>query len=312
MTYNDFYNLFKTDFKTNYKNKCNEIFKKCGSELGIYRYHKKHQNWGILDENDVWCCRNTINTHPKVALELYNFYLEKNKNTEFDLNKFWDFFEENFELYFTKNVDDTYYNKLSFLTNKSWSTGQITSVAFYYGHKLLFPGSIDFTFNLERGDPEDFMGIDGRVVFENDNITIQIKSGELIKKGSYYLIIGSVNDFKSNADYYSYVDINKNETNIWVFKKDLDKTIMGGNQILIESDLLLKKITMESNCSQILNEILTLSAKNDFIFDMSNDHTKNEVVINGKNVSIKISNFNDENLPQMLENCLKELNDLIK
>jgi len=40
----------------------------------------------------------------------------------------WEFLMENFDLYFTKNITPKYYNKIYYLLNKSWQTGNITTI----------------------------------------------------------------------------------------------------------------------------------------------------------------------------------------
>ena len=105
-----------------------------------------------------------------------------NRNQWFNnIKKLWIFLESKWELFFTDNKETKYYYQLLLRTNKSWSNGQITTIAFLYVFREIFKG-YEFKkihFSLDRGDLDDFGGIDIRIFTKTgEEFTIQVKSGE--------------------------------------------------------------------------------------------------------------------------------------
>ena len=78
LRHNYFHNLFQNiTFKSYYMNKCNEVFKRNSERLGIWGLWWRG-NYGILNEQSIWCWRNTVNTHPNCTLDLFYLYNEIN------------------------------------------------------------------------------------------------------------------------------------------------------------------------------------------------------------------------------------------
>ena len=313
MKYNDFKKLFNTNFKKEWMDKCDIVFRSEGIRLGIYKKHKKYLNYGIIDKYGRWCWRNTINTHPNAALSLYNYYLKFGnpklnffENRTESINLIFDFIKKNFELLFTENITSEYFRVFELLTNKSWSKGQITTISFFLCCKYFFPDVDFYEYTLERGDPDDFNGIDGKLHMKSGQIeTVQIKSGESTSAlvGSYYIVKGAVNYLKSKSDYYCYVCVDTDITYILVFNNYPTKMIFSVDQILVEKELIINKKQTNLMITQTLMEILKLCAKNNFVFDLKNDEPLQYFLIEENKVTISIPNFEDESLePMLLEN----------
>ena len=329
MNYQDCHKLINNHtFKTMSQEACNEVMSRQGLKYNQWVLQKNGLH-GLIDEHGDWCWRNTINTHPYCFLELYKIYLELG-NSELDffndslwyktIKNFWKVLEENWLTIFTNQVEKKYYQILRFRTNKSWSVGQITTISFLYVFREIFEG-LKFRkilFSLERGDVSDFMGIDVELITTtNENITIQVKSGEFKERTSFYSVTSSVNDLRSAAKYYAYVDIKETETKISVFKNNKNKIEQYDTLYMFPKELLVNKIiTKNMEVPQLLNEILIFSAKNQIVFNLKNkpeEENKMEWTLGEENVvTIIIGDFKDENLPMMLSNKFKELQQLFQ
>ena len=311
-------------FKEIYKNTCNDVMKRKGLECNQWVIHEINDLPGLKDKENRWCWRNTINTHPYCFLELYkisrelgcdeiDFFDESNRVE--NIKKLWDFLESKWELIFTDNIESKYFYKLLLRTNKSWSIGQITTVAFLYVFREIFQG-YEFKkihFSLDRGDPLDFIGIDIQIVTkDNEEITIQVKSGEFIERTSSYSLTSSVSDLRSKANHYCYVDITENLTKIVVFKNEKEQIERYGETYVFPKKLLVNKvITKNMAIPQTLQEILAHCAKNEIVFDLKN-RTGEENNITWTNepekiVTITIGDFKDENLGKYLLEQFEEL-----
>lgn len=313
-------------FKTIYKERCNSVMKSKGLELNHWI---KHNNglFGLVDKFGRWCWRNTINTHPYCFLYLYNFLIElgyddidfeDESKWEENINLFWDLIELKWELFFTDNIETKYYHKLMLRTNKSWSVGQITTIAFLFVYREIFDG-YEFkklSYSFDRGDLDDFIGIDVTIVTKDDLvITVQIKNGKFVERNSSYSVMSSVNDLKSRANHYCFVDIQENETKIVVFKNEIEKIERYGETYLFSKELLInKEISKNMQIPQTLNDILIFCAKNDIVFDLKNNNgeeNKMEWAIEPeKIVTITIGDFKDENLSNYLADQFIELQKL--
>ena len=333
------YNFFKDllsdyEFKKLFKNKCNSVFEKKGKELGIWGHHKGNNLYGILDYHTtsfiIWCWRNTINTHPYCFHDLYYLYCEftgneldfndKNKWEE-NLDLFFKFIEDNFELFFTTNIETKYFYHFWFRCNKSWTLGQITIIALMYKIREIFSEYkiTKMEFALERGDINDFRGID--VILELDTkekIKIQVKSGKIIHEDEKGCIVsGSANDLRANVDYYAYVDIDSEETEIVLFQ-NLNRYIERiGSNIFFKKDIIHPiRIKEKIMVSEKLYEIAKYCISNDILINI--EYLKigtNTVMINlepEKVVNISISDFKDENLYKLLDDKFIQLKELFE
>ena len=323
-----FYRLISDfNFKTEYKNNANAVFKENGIRLGIWGINNKNNKEGIND-NGKWCWRNTINTHSYSFYELYHFLDDEQKKLlDFEnpssyrssIKLFWKLINENFDLYFTKNITNEYYNKLYFRTSQSWSKGVITNIFFImsldeiYGDKL-----IKKEYSFERGDDTDFRGIDF-VIELKDNIkhTIQLKSGKHVFDGDDYILDSAVNDLKSPANYYCFFDISNfnGASNVLMFenKKELIRKVNGFTHF--PKELLYKKFVNTMETPQALKNILWYCGPRQINFELNLEAETNDVTIiseNEKRIIININNIYDDYLADLLNDKLAELRDIFK
>jgi hypothetical protein len=333
--YDYFKGLLQGDFKKLYKNKCNYVFEKKGKELGIWGYWYKNRNFGILNyDNEVaisWCWRNTPNTHPYCFHDFFYFFYDSTgieldfndrEKWEDNLNILFKFVEQNFELYFTTNIETKYFYHFWFRCNESWTKGQITIIALMYKIKQLFSEYkiINMDFALERGDPNDFIGIDVMLTVvtkdiykRKEIIKIQVKGGKVINKSETgYLIKGAANDLRAEVDYWCYVDINDNQTEIILFQNLKPYIIRVGYNIFFKNEITHSIIIKESiMVAEKLNEIAKFCFSNKILIEI--EHLPGEVnnIIfqqePEKMINIKIGDFKDENLIKLLENKFVEL-----
>jgi hypothetical protein len=340
--YNIFYfsGLFNGDFKQLFKNKCNYVFEKKGKELNIWGYWYKNNNFGILEyDGNVpisWSWRNSPNTHPYCCHDFYCLYYNSTQN-ELDFNDrtkwnenldlIFNFVEENFELYFTENVDTKYFYHFMFRCNQSWTKGQLTIIALMYKIKEVFNEYkiLKMDFALERGDPDDFIGIDVKLKVETKDeykrveiIKIQVKSGGVIEESEDgYLISGSVNDLKAPVNYYCYVDIKNNETEIILFENLKPYISRVGNNIFFKKEITHPIIIKESiMVAEKLKEIAQYCFEKKIIINIEYLPGENNNIIIEKEtaglINIKIGDFKDENLFKLLENKFNELKETLK
>ena len=316
-------------FKMNYKDECNDVMKKKGLENNQWVEHEINGKFGLKDKDNRWCWRNTINTHPNCFAELYNisqelgcdeidFYDKSNKLE--NIKKLWSFLENNWELIFTDNIESKYFYKLLLKTNKSWSLGQITTIAFLYIFREIFEDKEfkKINFSLDRGDILDFKGIDIELITkENEEITIQVKTGQFTERTSKYSLTSSVNDLKSIATHYCFVNIQENETKIIVFKNE-KKLIENYPPVHTFSKKLLinKPITKNMVIPQKLHEMLIFCAENKIVFDLKNNEDEENNVSWSlspeKIVTVTIGDFKKEDLGDYVSTKFEELKEALK
>jgi hypothetical protein len=321
--YHYFHGLFQNGtFKSYYVKKCNDVFKRNGERLGIYGFWWRG-TYGILNEYLIWCWRNTVNTHPYCTLDLFYLYKHfKGETLNYDnqetlyenIDKLFDFVDENFDLFFTPNIEEKYFKSFWRRCNKSWGKGQITTIAVMYKLREIFPDCkiTKMDFSIMRGDGEDFKGID--IIFYNDcneKITIQVKSGKIIETNEIgYVIQSSVNDLKSEADYYCFVDITDNNIKIVTFQ-NLKPYIIRGNPNHTFRKEILQPIQIDEHMKtpETLQKIAEfVYTKPDLIFELQYVKSDTNLMeIKDKVINVIIGNFLDENLPNQLSEFLNEL-----
>ena len=338
--YDYFKGLLSGDFKKLYKTKCNYVFKKKGIELGIWGFWYKNGNYGIVEYDGntpiSWCWRNTPNTHPYCFHDFYYlFYDSTGIELDFNIKEKWEdnlnilfkFVEQNFELYFTTNIDTKYFYHFWFRCNESWTKGQLTIIALMYKIKKLFSDYkiTHMDFALERGDPNDFIGIDVMLTAvtkdiykRKEIIKIQVKGGKVIDKSENgYLIKGAANDLKAGVHYWCYVDINDNQTEIILFENLKPYISRVGYNILFKKEITHPIIIKESiMVAEKLNEIAKYCFQNKILIEIEHlPGSMNEIIIHSqpeKMINIKIADFKDSQLEQLIIDKLKELKETFK
>lgn len=315
-----FYRIISNfNFKTEYKNHANIVMKKNGLKFGLWNFYKNNKE-GII-ENNKWSWINSVNTHSYCFYELYHSLTdEQKKSLDFDNNiiysigKFWEYIDEKFELYFTKNITNKYYDILNFRTSQSWSKGIITNIFFIFSLKTIFGDDlVEKSYSFERGDNIDFKGIDFIVELKNNVFkTFQLKSGKHYYDGDHYLIDSSLNDLKSPADYYCYFDISNftSATNILIFKNEKEKIFKKDGFVLFPKELLYKYFVNTMKVPQALKNTLWFCGPRKINFELNLDSEENNVIIypkEEKKIIININNIYDEDLGDLLENKLMEL-----
>jgi hypothetical protein len=237
------------------------------------------------------------------------------------INILWEFVDKNFDLFFTENVESNIFNQFRLRTNKSWSQGQITTIAVGYKLRELFDDCeiSSLYFNIERGCVDDFRGKD--IVFSNkcnEKISLQIKMGSIVNEtDDGYEVKSSVNDLKAKCEYYSFVDIDthKNITTISLFQNPFDKTryikLMDNRNFFYKKEILHKIIKENMEVPQILMLIAQYSFQNKIVFDLRNEQgQKNNIVWNDspeKILEITIGDFKDKNLGNYLTEEFEKL-----
>jgi hypothetical protein len=296
--------------------RCNEVFKINGLRLGIYDYWIRGKHYGILNEHLIWCWRNTVNTHPYCTLDLFYLYKHfKGETLNFDnvdtlyenIDKLFEFVDINFDLFFTPNIEEKYFKNFWRRCNKSWGRGQVTTIAVMYKIREIFPECkiTKMDFSIMRGDGEDFKGID--IIIQNDcneKITIQVKSGRVIQKNEVgFVIESSVNDLKSEADYYSFVDFDDDKTKIITFQNLKPYIIRGVVNHTFRKEILHPiQINEHMEAPEILHKIAEfIYKKPELIFELQYIKSDTNVMeIKDDVIMITIGNFLDENLPNEL------------
>ena len=328
LRHNYFHNLFQNiTFKSYYMNKCNEVFKRNGERLGIWGLWRRG-NYGILNEQSIWCWRNTVNTHPNCTLDLFYLYKHfKNETLNYDnpttlfenIDKLFEFVDENFDLFFTMNIEEKYFKNFWRRCNRSWVRGQVTTIAVMYKIREIFPNCkiIKMDFSIMRGDGADFRGID--IIIENDcneKITIQVKSGKIIQENEVgFVVESSVNDLKSKADYYCFVDFKDDKTTIVTFQNFLPYIIRGTVNHTFRKEILHPiQINEHMEPSETLHKIAQfLYDKPELIFELQYlKGNTNLMEIKDDVVMITIGNFLDEKLPNELSEFFIKLQETFK
>jgi len=319
--------LFENDiFKSHYVNRCNEVFKKNGEKLGIWKYWKNKEH-GIMNEYGIWCWRNTVNTHPYCLHDMFYLYRQfKNETLNFNdektlienIDKLFNFIDVNFDLFFTKNIESKHFMNFWRRCNKSWGRGQITTIAVMYKLREIFSNCkiIGMNFSIMRGDGEDFRGKD--IIFKNDCgevISIQVKGGKVIDENEKgYIIESSVNDLKAKSDYYCFVDITKNSTSIITFQNLKPYIIKGVKNHTFRKEILHPiQINESMESPQILQEIAEFCFSKKLLFELQYiKENTNQMEIKDEVVIITIADFKDPDLSKNLLGFLTQLKETLK
>jgi hypothetical protein len=294
------------------------------SKIGRWGFCSKNNKFGILTDEGFWDAFNRINTHPKICKFFYdecikhdpNMFIEFGNPTYYKINakKMWDYLIENFDLYFTKKITDEYYNIIHGYLNNSWQSGNITVLGTVFFIKKHIPNVININYGFETGDVDDMKGID--VSFQtigNETKTIQVKSGKYTNLDPDFFINGSVNDLKYKTDYYSYCNVSYYYTSIFFFKNDVDGIFRNeiDDRIEVNKDLIVyHKFNENMPIPQTIFSIFKISDKLDKIFTLTKDGD-NSVTITDLEVIVNISDLDDPNLETMLDEKLKELEQLL-
>ncbi len=338
--YDYFKGLLSGDFKKLYKERCNKVFEKKGKELGIWGFWKKNKMWGILNYQKQipvsWCWRNTPNTHPYCFHDFYYlFYDSTGIELDFnDKNKWgknldilFSFIEKNFQLYFTTDIDTKYFYHFWFRCNQSWTLGQITIIALMYKIRQLFKDYkiVDMDFALERGDPNDFKGIDVTITTQTkdvhqrkEKIKLQVKGGRIIEENDKgFVVSGSANDLKADVDYWSYVDIKNGSTEIVLFQNINRYIERIGYNLLFKKEIIHPiRINEKIMIPEKLNEIAKFCFENKILIEIEHlPGSVNDVIIQTipeKLINIKIADFKDKNLEILIDKKFEELKQLFK
>lgn len=322
--YNFFKNLFDlgwngdNGWKSIYFNETQKCFEKHFKLLGLWCQHPEDPTkFGIII-NNKWSWMNRINTHPNCCLFFYRWCLEEDENFFIELGnpkyhshnirKMWKFLDENFEKFFTTNITNKYHNTLLNKCEQSWFNGNLSTIAVIISLKECFIGSKNYSYTFEQGDTKDMGGVDVSFTTENDEIkTIQVKSGQFEDWKSEFYVSGSQNDLTYSTDYYSYSSVGDNFTWVIFFKNDLSGLKKDeNNKIEIQNELVLYHKRESMSLPQKLKELFEMSVKNNKSFSLTMEG-ENNVTIDDDQVIVIISNLEDENLENLLDEKIKEL-----
>lgn len=316
-----FYRLISDiNFKSDYKNKVNSVMKRNGIKLNIWDINHKNNKEGII-ENGKWSWINTVNTHSYCFYELYHSLTDEEKSlldfekkSKESIDIFWNIIELNFELYFTKNITNKYYDILNFRTSQSWSKGLITNIFFIMSLNELFGEDlVEKNYTFERGDNTDFKGIDFIIELKNNKTkTVQLKSAKHMFDGDNYILDSAVNDLKSPANYYCFFDISNftSATNILMFENDKNKIFKKDGFTYFPKELLKKHFVNTMTVPQALKNTLWFCGPKKINFELNLDSDENSVEIlpkEEKRIIINIKNIYDDSLGDLLELKLREL-----
>jgi hypothetical protein len=326
MRYN--YNFAKTLFedyrwKKPFMFRTQECFKKHFEKKGQWGQNVTDPNkFGIII-NGLWHWMNRINTHPNCLVLMIKWCLEKDENFFTDLgnplyhkkniNLLWDYMDENFELFFTNNIEEKYYEELKYKCNKSWGIGNISNIAIIMSLKKVFLGSYDYDYTFNYGDGSDMNGVDVSFITADGELKkIQTKSGKYMNMGSEFYVNGSQNTLDYNVDYYSYCNVDSyySQTSVIIFKNDVGLCRDEQNDIEIPKKLVLYHKIENMPIPEMIHKIYesTLKLKREFTLTKEGE---NNVIINENQVIINIPNLDDPNLENILDEKLKELQQLL-
>ncbi len=179
---------------------------------------------------------------------------------------------------------------------------------------------IDMDFALERGDPNDFKGIDVILTIETkdiyknrEKIKIQVKGGRVISYNEEgYLVSGSANDLKADVNYWCYIDIKDKKTEIVLFQNINRYIERIGYNILFKKEIIHPiKIEESIMVPEKLDEIAKYCYDKKILIEIEHlPQGVNEVILQKdpeKIINIKIADFKDKNLIILLTNKFDEL-----
>jgi hypothetical protein len=330
MNYEYFNQLFKNErgnFKKLWKDETNRRFKKCLSKTGRWGLCEKNGKYGIINEDGSWSWMNRINTHPNCVKSFYEWCIKHDEKFFFyfgdylyhrhNITKIWDYLESNFDLFFTKKITDKYYNEIEIKCKNSWLYGNLTVLTILFDLKKSFGEIKEVSFSLEEGDVKDMIeGVDLSFIDVNgEEKTIQVKSGTITNLGDEFLISGSPNDLRYKTDYYAYSSLKNNITDVIIFKNDLNKIKKENGNISIKKEIIIYYKSETMTESNKIREILIICGRNKIGMDLTNNKDHQNYVnidINNNKVEINISDFEDENLKNILDEKILELNQIFQ
>ena len=315
-----------TPFKSNYFNGSNWCFKKNTPFESWKQNPTDDKKWGIVNIDGTWSWKNRINTHVKCAFKLCEWALIEDPNIfknlgnpSYDaenMKRLWNFYDINFEKYFTTNITSEYYLQLKKFCYNSWMTGIISTIVVIKSLKLVFEDFVSVDFSFEYGISEDMNGVDLTFKLKNSNeLTIQIKSGEFLNMRTEYIGTGSSNHLKYTTDFYAYTKINSyGITSISIFNNNesIHKNEYG--EIVVKCD---DMIYYNQNIDMILPKTLTdilsfCSTHNSFLTIKHSDKKNVSInkIDNTYEFIIEHENFDDPELDNEVILKFEELKQL--
>ena len=292
---------------------------------GIKRINGKYE--GILTENGDWSWMNRINTHPNCLKSFYEWCVKTDTNffTQFgnplyhkiNVKKMWDFLDSNFEQYFTNTITNEYYGELERKCKRSWNSGNISVISVLFSLNEAFDSVKNVHYSFEFGETEDMEGgVDLSFTDKNGEYkTMQVKSGKILNLGDEVIVDGSPNKLNYKTDYYAYSDFHYNQTDVVIFKNDKEKMTKNIDNITIKKEIIIYIKTKMMTESNKLRDILWICGKNKLNFNLQKETSLNNYVnidIEKKEVNINISDIDDKNLNNLLEEKIEELTQLFK
>lgn len=314
-------------WKSHYFREAQACFKKHFEPLGKWRPNLNDpKKYGYYNDENKWSWTNRINTHPNCCLSFYKWAVKYNpeifkefgnpKYHEHNAKKMWEFIDNFFDLIFTTTKTDKYLKELKVKCQKSWNNGNLSMIAIILSLRESFGIVSDIEYTFDYGDGDDMNGIDLSFKLEDGSLkTMQIKSGTYQDMGDEYHVIGSQNDLKYKTDYYGYVKIDdwKGYTSVIIFE-NVPNLYKNDKTIIVKKDYKKYNKTKHMAIPEKLNELLILCGRKDIEFTLKRDDEKNDIQYDkdSKNVTILISDFEDDQLEILLTNKIDELKELFK
>lgn len=325
MEYLKFYNFFSDKEKKRFfLNNFNEILEKNSIRNNKWELYKNGV-YGVV-ENDEWSWINTVNTNPKCISYLDHIYTTQTNNKlnfenyltyKSDVKKLISFIDENWDLFFTKKINDEHYNELKLITNRSWTYGQISTLIVLINIRRLFPEyelkDIDIT--LDRGDVNDFKGND--MILHTScgkKITLQIKTAVITKYKNSYYIDSSVNSMNYDVDYFCFITLKYDDLHIVVLKNDMNFVEDYDKLKHFKEELNMGKEIKENNdLKNLLREILFFCNEKKLFFELriSNDVNKLTWSSDEKTVTLDILMNEDQDKYKYFFDEFNKLKDLL-
>jgi hypothetical protein len=314
-------------WKSHYFNEAQNCFKRHYEPLNKWRPNRKDSTkFGHYDDNGNWSWTNRINTHPNCCLSFYKWGIKYNPNMfidfgnplyhEYNAKKMWEFVDEFFDLIFTKNKTDKYLRELKVKCLKSWNSGNITVISIIMSLRESFGDVTDIDYTFEYGDSDDMNGIDLSFKLPDGSLkTMQIKSGKFVDMGYEFYVTGSQNDLTYKTDYYGYgnVDDWRGSTSIIIFHNtpNLKKE---NKTIIVKKEYVKYNKIKHMPVPEKLNELLILCSRNNVEFTLKRNDELNQINYDDttKNITVSITEFEDDNLEKLLDEKIKELKEIFK
>jgi len=313
---NGFKTLFDegwSGFKGYYFNNTQRVFEKHYKPLGKWLPKiDDPTKYGIYKKEGIWDDFNRINTHPKIAHYLYNKIIEKEPNLftnfgdpkyhESNVKLFWDYLDENFELFFTENITSEHYYTLYKYLDSSWTNGNISVILALLELNNLYPKNT-FEYDFNTGGIKDMKGFD--IIMNDKNgkeTTFQVKSGSFNENEKYNNLIflkGSHNDLSYTCDYYIYSSLKfkDNDSSFIMFKNEPPLKRTKFNDLMIKTDSVIHKIKKPMTIPEKISEISVYCGQKNISFNIMKDekHNRTEYVENNdeKKFTIYFSNMID-------------------